>query len=93
MTADPYTSAQSVTDAQGRPQPSTPPPRSVSEVREPVPQAEHRRKHERQPSELVRQPDGSLLFRSRCSCGWQSEPVGMAQTFLVLDEHWQDRCC
>jgi len=40
---------------------------------------------------MERQPDGSLLFRARCSCGWVSEPVDIARTFLVWDDHWQNR--
>lgn len=50
-----------------------------------------RPRHERERSDMERQPDGGLLFRARCSCGWVSEPVDIARTFLVWDEHWQNR--
>lgn len=48
-------------------------------------------RHERERSDMERQADGGLLFRARCSCGWVSEPVDIARTFLVWDEHWENR--
>lgn len=54
-------------------------------------QPSQRPRHERERSDMERLPDGGLLFRARCSCGWVSEPVDIARTFLVWDDHWQNR--
>lgn len=54
-------------------------------------QASRRVRHDRERSDMERKSDGGLLFRARCSCGWVSEPVDIARTFLVWDEHWQNR--
>lgn len=54
-------------------------------------EASQRVRHERERSDMERQPDGGLLFRARCSCGWVSELVDIARTFLVWDDHWQNR--
>ncbi len=54
-------------------------------------QPTRRVRHDRERSDMHRQPDGSLLFRARCSCGWSSELEDIARTFLVWDDHWQNR--
>lgn len=53
--------------------------------------SERRPRHQRDGSDLQREPDGTLRFRVRCACGWRSEPVPMAQTILVWEDHWTNR--
>lgn len=70
--------------ASGQQTPSTPAPSPVGGNGRPS-------RHERDGSDLERQPDGALLFRVRCTCGWRSEPVPMARTILVWEDHWISR--
>lgn len=48
-------------------------------------------RHERDGSDLERHDDGTLAFRVRCTCGWRSDPVPMARTVVVWEDHWAYR--
>jgi hypothetical protein len=39
---------------------------------------------------LVRSADGGLRFRSRCSCGWASDPVSAALVVAAWEEHCEE---
>lgn len=49
-----------------------------------------RMRHERLRSERVQLRPGEPRFRARCSCGWTSDPVEMALSFAVWDDHLEN---
>lgn len=57
------------------------------EEAEPTPHRRRRGQHQQIPSEMIARPDGSKRFRARCSCGWTSDPVEIALSFAVWEEH------